>query len=204
MGRAEAAPPARLRSSMTASSLIPRPLLRWTTALCAAVLVAVAGTVAVAAPAAAATCRAADHRPTRAKDLPAANAAVACLVNRERTKRGLKALKANATLAKVELALARDMVRRHYFDHTSPGGRTFADRLKAAHWRGSAAGENIAWGSGDLGSPARIVTGWMHSAGHRANILNKAFTRAGTAVVIGAPEADVDDGTTFAMAYDRP
>ena len=71
------------------------------------------------------------------------------------------------------------MVDRRFFDHVSPGGGTMMDRLHAAGWNpGGAwsAGENIAWGSGELGTPARIVDAWMHSAGHRANILNRAFT----------------------------
>jgi uncharacterized protein YkwD len=187
---------------MTVSSIIHRPLALWALLLCAVTLVAVSGVVPE--PATAASCRHTKDRPERSADLPEARDAVLCLVNRERTKRGLKALKTNGTLGKVERWLARDMVKRHYFDHTTPSGKTFSDRLDDANWHGSTAGENIAWGSGDLGSPAKIVDGWMHSPGHKANILNKAFTRAGTAIAIGAPDEDVDEAATYAMAYDRP
>lgn len=171
--------------------------------LLAAVVLGGAG-AGLPATAGAATCKDADARPTRTADLAEAQAATLCLVNRERTKRGRKALKSNGLLKKLESTLARDMVKRRYFDHTTPSGRTFSDRLKAQGWRGSTAGENIAWGSGELGSPAEIVDGWMNSPGHRANILNPAFTRAGTAVVIGAPQSGIDDAATYAMAYDRP
>jgi len=187
---------------MSVMSVIHRPLALWAVLLSAVVLVAASGVVPE--PATAAACAHAAERPERASDMPAARKAVLCLVNRERTSRGLKALKGNATLEKVERVLARDMVKRHYFDHTTPSGKTFSDRLRDARWRGSTAGENIAWGSGGLGSPAKIVDGWMHSSGHRANILNKAFTRAGTAIVAAAPDADVDEAATYAMAYDRP
>lgn len=169
----------------------------------AAAVLGVAG-AGLPATAGAATCKGADARPARAADLPAAQKATLCLVNRERTTRGRRALKNNGLLKQVEAALARDMVKRDYFNHTTPGGRTFSDRLKAEGWRGSTAGENIAWGSGELGSPAQIVDGWMHSAGHRANILNPSFTRAGTSVILGAPEPGIADAATYAMAYDRP
>lgn len=171
--------------------------------LLTAAVLAGAGT-GLPATAGAATCKDADNRPTQTSDLAGAQIATLCLVNRERTKRGRKALKGNGTLKKLEASLARDMVKRRYFDHTTPSGRTFSDRLKSIGWRGSTAGENIAWGSGELGSPAEIVDGWMHSSGHRANILNPSFTRAGTAVILGAPQAGVDDAATYAMAYDRP
>ena len=78
------------------------------------------------------------------------------------------------------------------------------DRIKASGWvpNGSwSAGENIAWGSGSLGTPASIVDGWMHSAGHRANILNGAFTQIGIGVAGGAPQAGIDDGGTYATDF---
>jgi uncharacterized protein YkwD len=51
-------------------------------------------------------------------------------------------------------------------------------------------GENIAWGSGELASPAAIVRSWMHSSGHRRNILDGGFRNIGIGVASGAP-ADV-------------
>jgi uncharacterized protein YkwD len=40
----------------------------------------------------------------------------------------------------------------------------------------SSAGENIAYG---YETPRALVSAWMHSAGHRANILNRHFHRIG-------------------------
>src|SRR6201999_3073349 len=108
--------------------------------------------------------------------------ATLCLLNQERASRGLTALSEASTLQKAADRYASDMVARRFFDHVSPGGGTFMDRIKAEGWlpAGSwTAGENIAWGSGELGTPASIVDGWMHSPGHRANILNGAFTQIG-------------------------
>jgi uncharacterized protein YkwD len=135
---------------------------------------------------------------------PGAVAATLCLLNAQRAEHGLSAFTESATLDKASDAFARDMVARRFFDHVSPGGGTFIDRIKAAGWTapGSwSAGENIAWGSGSLGTPASIVDGWMHSAGHRANILNGSFTQIGIGIADGAPQAGIDDGGTYATDF---
>jgi uncharacterized protein YkwD len=154
-------------------------------------LVAVTAAFAFGVPAAnAASCANAD---VSAGD-PAAADATLCLLNKERTSRGLGALTRSAPLDKAADRFADDMVDRGFFDHVSPGGGTFMDRIKAAGWVASGswtAGENIAWGSGSLGSPGSIVDGWMHSAGHRANILNGAFTQIGIGIADGAPQDGV-------------
>jgi hypothetical protein len=59
------------------------------------------------------------------------------------------------------------------------------------------AGENIAWGTGDLATPASIVDGWMHSAGHRANILDPDFGQVGIGIAAGAPQGRYDDAGTY-------
>jgi len=160
---------------------------------------------ALAAPAAAtAACHHTGTLPRNGAQLHAARTAVLCLVNRQRAAHHLHRLAANRTLRSVGADLAKDMVRRRYFDHTTPDGRTFSDRLRGHHWHGRSAGENIAWGSGGLGTPAEIVDGWMHSPGHRANILNPRFRRAGVGVAKGAPELDVGPAATYAMDYDAP
>ena len=59
-----------------------------------------------------------------------------------------------------------------YFSHTSLDGSTFVTRVTRAGYTGwRALAENIAWGSGGLGTPASIFRAWMHSQGHRENIL---------------------------------
>jgi uncharacterized protein YkwD len=120
--------------------------------------------------------------------------ATLCLINAQRTAQGLKPLASDGRLQAAAGAYARDMVDRRFFDHVSPGGGTMMDRLHAAGWNPTgawSAGENIAWGSGDLGTPAKIVDAWMHSPGHRANILSKAFTQIGLGIAAGAPQGGV-------------
>ncbi|HEY6760383.1 MAG TPA: CAP domain-containing protein [Baekduia sp.] len=125
---------------------------------------------------------------------PAAAAATLCLLNQQRAAHGLGALTESTVLDRAATGFARDMVERRFFDHVSPGGGTMLDRLKSAGWApgGSwSAGENIAWGSGSLATPASIVDDWMHSAGHRANILNGSFAAIGIGIADGAPQAGI-------------
>jgi uncharacterized protein YkwD len=84
------------------------------------------------------------------------------------------------------------MVRAKFFSHDSPGGASVLTRVKRKGYRsdgGMMVGENIAWGSGSYATPAEIVDGWMHSPGHRANILRREFDEIGVGVAIGAPRA---------------
>ena len=82
------------------------------------------------------------------------------------------------------------MVRRRYFEHVSPDGVTPAQRIVAAGYAvrpGGMTGENIAWGEGIKGTPAEIVDAWMHSPGHRENILRPAFSEVGMGMTVGGP-----------------
>jgi uncharacterized protein YkwD len=129
-------------------------------------------------------------RPTES-GLGAAGQATICLVNRERGARGLPPLRQNALLGAASVEHSQDMVRRGYFEHTTPDGRNVGDRLRAVGYsRGvsASAGENIAYGVGSEATPASIVRAWMHSPGHRADILRPAFTEIGIGIALGAPE----------------
>jgi uncharacterized protein YkwD len=157
-----------------------------------------------ASPASAATvCASADGAPARASTVSLGNATV-CLVNQERTKRGLKPLKLNRRLSKAALRHAKDMVRKQYFAHDSLSGLDFVDRIRKAGYFGKRSfpslGEDLAYGSGELGTPRAIVQGWMESPGHRANILHKKFREAGIGVAIGDPGAGAE-GATYALEF---
>ena len=96
------------------------------------------------------------------------------LVNAERAKEGLAALKMDATISKAALVRAKET--EISFSHTRPNGSNFSTALteQGVSYRG--AGENIAWGQK---SPEEVMKGWMNSPGHRANILNKSYTTIG-------------------------
>jgi len=103
------------------------------------------------------------------------------LVNKERTSRGLAALKANLTLTQVARAHSQDMINRSYFSHTNPDGKSSFDRMKAAGVTYQTAGENLA------GAPNAQTahTNLMNSSGHRANILKPNFTEVGIGIIDG-------------------
>lgn len=134
-----------------------------------------------------------------------AREAVLCLVNRQRARHGRRGLRASRSLNVAAGRHSHDMVRRRYFNHDSPGGRDVADRVRAAHWAtGRSArrlGENIAWGSGSYGTPRCIVSTWMHSAGHRANILDRRFREFGAGVAAGAPVRWNGPAGTYTMDF---
>jgi uncharacterized protein YkwD len=126
-----------------------------------------------------------------AGNLEQVRGATACLVNHERALAGLPALKVNATLQSVAQAKSEDMVARDYFDHTSPDGVTAAQRVLNSGYvpDGSSytIGENIAFGTLSLGTPAQIVQAWMQSPGHRENILDAHYRETGMGVAPAAP-----------------
>jgi uncharacterized protein YkwD len=134
---------------------------------------------------------------------PAMSAAVRCLVNRERAAHGLVALRASERLETSAERHGADMVRRQYFDHDSPGGRSVADRVRSTGYlRGAgewALGEDLGWGTGELSTPEAIVQSWMNSPPHRAVILNRRYREVGIGVVAGVPLPADGDGATFVL-----
>ena len=98
------------------------------------------------------------------------------LVNEERAKEGLGPLKLDEDLCAVAQMHCEDMVKRDFFDHINPDGKSPFDRMKDYGISYMAAGENIACGQR---SPEEVVDSWMNSPGHRANILSKAFGKIG-------------------------
>jgi len=104
--------------------------------------------------------------------------------NDERNRYGLRSLERHARLDRVAAAHSQDMAVRGYFDHRDPEGNHAADRV-ALRCRGLVVrgiGENIARlavaGAG-ASLAAQMIRMWMGSPGHRANILDSAWTHLG-------------------------
>ncbi len=80
----------------------------------------------------------------------------------------------NSALSAVAQVRAKEIVE--LFEHYRPDGTKCYTALQEQgvdYWY---AGENIAAG---YQTPAQVVDGWMHSEGHRANILNPNFKKLG-------------------------
>lgn len=101
---------------------------------------------------------------------------VITLINKERTKRGLSALKKNWELSRVARYKSQDMADKNYFSHTSPTYGSPFTMMQNFGLRFSAAGENIAKGQQ---TPQAVVNAWMNSSGHRANILSSVYNQVG-------------------------
>ena len=104
------------------------------------------------------------------------------LINEQRTKNGLSALKIDSEVQNVAKIKAQDMVNNNYFSHTSPTYGSPFDMLNSFKVSYKTAGENIAGNS----SNSAAVTAWMNSSGHKANILNSSFNYTGIGVVKGS------------------
>jgi uncharacterized protein YkwD len=127
-------------------------------------------------------------------------AATICLLNNIRRHKGMRPFHVNGRLSLASQRHTNSMVAHKYFEHGD-----FVGRIKAAHYlSGSHAwtvGENIAWGTWFYATPSSIVDGWMHSPGHRANILNRHFREIGIGVSRGAPASRVHDAATYATDF---
>ncbi|MGI6161223.1 MAG: CAP domain-containing protein [Christensenellales bacterium] len=101
------------------------------------------------------------------------------LVNSERAKAGLSALRVNTEVTKVARVKSQDMITHNYFSHTSPSYGSPFDMMKQFGISYRSAGENIAYNS----SMTSAHNALMNSPGHRANILNSSFTQIGIGIV---------------------
>jgi uncharacterized protein YkwD len=111
---------------------------------------------------------------------PVTNAAIESqiisLINGERAKQSLGPLGTNNKLTSAGRVHSKDMACNGFFDHTSPTTGTPFNRIAAQGYSYSWAGENIAAG---YSTAAAVVSGWMDSSGHRANILHANYTEIG-------------------------
>ena len=98
------------------------------------------------------------------------------LVNIERAKVGLPALKNNWQAARVARIKSQDMIDKNYFSHTSPTYGSPFNMMENFGLKFSSAAENIAYGQK---TAQEVMKAWMNSAGHKANILSKTVTEIG-------------------------
>jgi uncharacterized protein YkwD len=131
------------------------------------------------------------------RDSPTTNEeALVAAMNRERAANGLKPLRVNLELALAAEDRIHDLFAKHYFAHVSPDGMqpfVWADRRGYSY---RTIGENLATG---YAVPDAVVDGWMHSPGHRANILGRDFDEVGVAIAEGSPLRNCSGPTVVAL-----
>lgn len=84
----------------------------------------------------------------------------------------------NDKLARAAQRHADDMASHNFMGHTGSDGSTMADRITDEGYAWSALGENVAAGQK---TPNEVVSSWLSSPGHCANIMNPAFEHMGAA-----------------------
>lgn len=105
-------------------------------------------------------------------------AEVLALANAERHDAGVAPLANHPALAKAARRRAIDMAASGSLSHDG-----WSTIIRLFGYLGGLLGENIAYG---YGSPAAVVSGWMGSSGHRANILRSGFRDSGVGCVLDA------------------
>lgn len=114
---------------------------------------------------------------TVSSDTSALAAEILLLVNAYRAQNGIAAVQYDATVQKAARLRAEEL--RQSFSHTRPNGSRCFTALDEVGADYHGAGENIAMGQ----TTAReVMTDWMNSEGHRANILNENFTTLGVGI----------------------
>jgi uncharacterized protein YkwD len=106
---------------------------------------------------------------------------VVVLVNEVRQRHDQVRLRTDQRLRAAARGHSADMRAGGYLAHQAPDGRTAADRMTAAGYP-QPAGENIACGQR---GPHEVISAWMTSPGHRANILNPDLRAVGVGLEFG-------------------
>jgi uncharacterized protein YkwD len=124
-------------------------------------------------------------------------AAVLCLVNKQRAAHRLPALRESRLLDRSAEGWTVSMVVHDLFSH----GQDFAARISAVGFVWSAAGENIATG---FSTPADVVKAWMASTDHCQNILDPEYLYVGTGVSRHPVSGWASDPSTWTQDFALP
>ena len=136
-----------------------------------------------------------------------AGVAILCLVNRERTKRGLAAVRLSQPLSRSASAHSEDMAQNKFFSHVGSGDTSPQQRVeRSGYMRGShkQVAEAIAWASTEFATPVGLMRSLMGSAGHRRIILDGRFRDIGVGLANGVPLRGISgDGATLTLVLGR-
>jgi len=108
--------------------------------------------------------------------------AIVELTNRQRQAAGLNTLNENKLLDEAAAAKAADMFARDYWAHNAPDGTEPWSFVLGSGYSYLHAGENLAR---DFRDPNSVVTAWMKSPSHKANLISPKYQDIGIAVVDG-------------------
>jgi uncharacterized protein YkwD len=118
---------------------------------------------------------------TAARSGSPAEAGLLRAVNTTRAAHGLGALRLDSALTRAARRHSTEMLQGGYFAHGD-----FRSRMLAFHVAGPFVGENLAWGSGSYAAAGTVISEWLNSPEHRANLLRPSFTRIGIGAARGS------------------
>jgi hypothetical protein len=128
-----------------------------------------------------------------AVDPEVAEARMLELLNQARKAAGVPPVVPDAELRKIAAGHTEDMADHHFVSHVSPSTGTPEDRVRRAGLVVAQFGENLAAAP----TPEDAHSGLMESPGHRANMINPAFTHVGIAA------ASTDSGMVVTLNFGR-
>ncbi|MCD9189616.1 MAG: CAP domain-containing protein [Pyrinomonadaceae bacterium] len=105
------------------------------------------------------------------------------LVNRERRKKGLSNLYWDDDLSKMARNYSKKMARGNFFSHYDEDGESVIERAaksRVSGWR--KIGENLFYCEGMDNYQSVAVKGWLRSASHRQNMLDRSWTDSGIGI----------------------
>lgn len=111
------------------------------------------------------------------------------------------ALQLNAELTAAAQAKANDMVKQGYWSHVTPEGEQPWGFITASGYKYEAAGENLAYG---FSTSDQVITAWMNSADHRANILDQDYQDVGFATANAPNFQGIGPETIIVAEYGEP
>ena len=127
-------------------------------------------------------------------------------INAVRAARGLAPLSRSSGLSRSAVVHSRAMATLGFFSHESRDGTPFSARIERFYAPGSkpwSVGENLAMFGGTAPTAEGIVTAWMGSPDHRANLLRGLFREAGVGVIFNAAAGGVFGGeATWVVTLD--
>jgi uncharacterized protein YkwD len=119
------------------------------------------------------------------------------LISNYRASQGLGRVTADSTLNGIAQEQAQAMAARDVLDHSVAG--SFSSRMASS--RSGRAAENIAYGHDSF---TKTLDQWIHSSGHRKNLLMQGASRVGVASAKSSKSGRTYWAMVIAGDYDRP
>ncbi len=152
--------------------------------------------------ASAATCGASAESQPLASRGSGERSALVCLINETRKQHHLRPLVNRPTLSSAASTWSERLVSGGFFAHVDAAANSTIETRDLRYTAGAylwALGENLAWATGYRSSPRQIVTMWLASPGHRANLLDPQWRDIGVGIASGTPVGAA--GATYAVEF---